>query len=258
MTPTAFPLRPELVRPVPRRPQEKTARRRPVAGPLKALVGPRSLEQALDRAVSPRRRREIAEPSGYEARAQKLTCEPYWRALVVRQLMGGTLHDRHHGMASDPLYDAPGARLEISVPALSKANAQRPVQAFWDVVAAVMATIEALPQTARIGRAPPLGAATPKALRERGQLLERTRIFAATTLTLSPRIAQWARTSAKREQAGIKVQLRRRAGYGGLDRVMGTGAKGNDNPYLRALLDRESAAPGQVYLCDTGSCKLAT
>jgi hypothetical protein len=54
------------------------------------------------------------------------------------------------------------------------------------------------------------------------------------------------------------VQLRLRAGYGGLDRVMVTGAKGNDNPYLRARLDLESAAPGQVYLFDTGYCKLAT
>ena len=91
--------------------------RRPVAGPLKALVGPRTLQQALDRAVSPRRRREIAEQSGYDAQAQKLTFEPYLRALVVRQLMGGTLHDLQHGMAYDPLYEAHGARLEISVPA---------------------------------------------------------------------------------------------------------------------------------------------
>ena len=54
------------------------------------------------------------------------------------------------------------------------------------------------------------------------------------------------------------MQLRLRAGYGGLDRVMVTGAKGNDNPYFRALLDLESADPGQVYLFDTGYCKLAT
>jgi hypothetical protein len=258
MTPTAFPIQQKLVRPAPRRKIKPTSKRRPVAGPLKALVGPKTLQQALDRAVSPHRRREIAEQRGYDAQAQKLTFEPYLRALVVRQLVGGSLHDLRHGMAQDPLYAAHGARLEISVPALSKANAQRPAQAFWDVVAEVLATIDALPQTARIGRDKPLGAATPKALREIGQLLERTQIFDATTLTLPPRIAQWARTSAKREQAGIKVQLRLRAGYGGLDRVMVTGAKGNDNPYFRALLDLESAAPGQVYLFDTGYCKLAT
>jgi hypothetical protein len=144
------------------------------------------------------------------------------------------------------------------VPALSKANAQRPAQAFWDVVAEVLATLDALPQTARIGRAKALGAATPQALREIGQLLERTQIVAAPTLTLPPRSAPWARTSGKREQAGIKVQLRLRAGYGGLDRVMVTGAKGTDNPYFRARLDLESASQGQVYLFDTGYGKLAT
>jgi hypothetical protein len=161
-------------------------------------------------------------------------------------------------MAHDPLYAAHGAQLEISVPALSKANAQRPSQAFWDMVAEVMAAVDALPQTVRIGRGTPLGAATPKALREIGQLLERTQIFDATTLALPPRIAQWARTSTTRERAGIKVQLRLRAGYGGIDRVMITGAKGNDNPYFRALWDLESTVAGQLYLFDTGYCKLAT
>jgi hypothetical protein len=258
MTAQAFPLRQELVRPAARPKKKAAPKRRSVAGPLKALIGPRTLQQALDRAVSPRRRHEMAEQSGYDAQAQKLTVEPYLRALLVRQLVGGSRHEVQHGMAHDPLYEVHGARLEIAVPALSKANAQRSTQAFWDVVAEVMATLDALPQTARIGRAQPLGAGTPKALREIGRLLERTQIFDATTLTLPPRIAQWARTSAKRERAGLKVQLRLRAGYGGLDRVMVTGAKGNDNPYLRALLDRESAAPGQVYLCDTGYGKLAT
>jgi hypothetical protein len=144
------------------------------------------------------------------------------------------------------------------VPGLSKANAQRSPQPFWDVLAEVMAAVDALPQTVRIGRGKPLGAATPKQLREIGQLLERTHVFDGTTVELPPQIAQWARTSTKQERAGVKVQLRLRAGYGGLDRVMVTGGKGNDNPYFRALLDLETAAPGQVYLFETGYCKLAT
>jgi hypothetical protein len=248
----------KLLRPAPRRQQKRSGKRRPVAAHLKAVAGPRNLGQALNRAVPSRRRREIAQQSGYDAQAQKLTFAPYLRALLVRQIVGGSLHDLQHGMAQDALYAAHGARLEISVPALSKANAHRPAQAFWDVLAEVMAAVDALPQTVRIGRGTPMGAATPKELREISQVLEHTQIFDATTLTLPPRIAHWARTSQKREQAGIKVQLRLRAGYGGIDRVMVTGAKGNDNPYFRALLDLESAAPGQLYLFDTGYCKLAT
>jgi hypothetical protein len=258
MTAHPFSIRQELVRPAPRRPKRQTMKPRSVAGPLKALVGPRNLRQALDQAVALQRRRESAQQSGYDAQAQKLTFEPYLRALLVRQIVGGNLHDLPHGMAADPLYEVQGARVEISVPGLSKANAQRPTQPFWDALAEVMGAVEALPRGGRIGRAKPLGAATPKALREIGQLLERTQIFDATILALPPQIAQWARTSTKQERAGIKVQLRLRAGYGGMDRVMVTGAKGNDNPYFGALLDLESAAPGQVYLFDTRYCKLAT
>jgi hypothetical protein len=68
-------------------------------------VGPRNLSQALDRAVPPQRRREIAQNSGSDAQAQKLTFEPYLRALLVRQSRGGTLPDLQHGRAADPLYE---------------------------------------------------------------------------------------------------------------------------------------------------------
>jgi hypothetical protein len=140
----------------------------------------------------------------------------------VRQSEGGSLHDLQDGMARDPLYQAHGAQREISGPGLSKANAQRSPPPFWDVRAEGMAAGDALPQAVRIGRGKPLGAATPKQWREIGQLWERTHIFAGTTVEFPPQIAHWARTSTKQERAGIKVQVRLRAGYGGLDRGMVT------------------------------------
>ena len=243
------PLRKEPVRP---------AARRKVAGPTKALIGPPNLSHALDRAVSAKQRRELAQSSGYDAQAQKLTFEPYLRALLVRQFTGGSLHDLQHAMAQDPLYAAPGAQLEIAVPGLSKANARRPTQPFWDVLAEVMAAVEALPRAVRIGGEQPLGAADAKTLRQVARLLDPTLIFDATTIELPPQGAAWARVREKREQAGLKVQLRVRAGYGGVDRGMVTGAAGNDNPYFRALLDLEEATRGQVFLFDTGDFKLAT
>jgi Transposase DDE domain len=252
-----FLLRKEIVRPAKRRKATQTPARRSVAGPLKSVVGPRNLSQALDHAVSRQRRQEIVGQRGYEAHAQKLPFEPYLRALLVRQLVGGSLHDLQQGMATDPLYAAHGAQLEISVPGLSKVNAQRSAQPFWDVLAEVMAAVEALPHAVRGGRGNPLGAVTPKQLREVGEVLERTRIFDATVVELPPQIARWARTSEKQERAGSKVQLRLRAGYGGMDRVMVTSAKGNANPYFGALVDLGSAAAEQVYLFDTGYCKLA-
>jgi hypothetical protein len=57
-------MRTELLRPAKRPQPHKTANRRKVAGSLKAFVGPRTLGQALDHAVSPRRRQEIVEQSG--------------------------------------------------------------------------------------------------------------------------------------------------------------------------------------------------
>jgi hypothetical protein len=127
------------------------------------LVGPKPLQQALDRTLAPQRRREIAQQSGYDAQAQRLTFDPSLRALLGRHLRGGSLPDRQHARAHDLLSAAPGARREIAVPALSKAHAQRPAQAVWDVVAEVVARVDALPQTARIGRSKPVGAATPTA-----------------------------------------------------------------------------------------------
>lgn len=145
-------LRKEIVRPAPPRKATKTPLRRSMAGPLKALVGPRNLSQALDQAVPRQRRQAIVAQSGYDAHAQKLTFAPDLRALLVRQLMGGSLRDLQHGMATDPVSQAHGAQVEISVPGLSKANAQRSSQPFWDVLAEVMAAVDALPHAVRIGR----------------------------------------------------------------------------------------------------------
>jgi IS4 transposase len=243
------PLRTGLVRP---------AKRRQAAGPAKALVGPRNLSPAWDQAVSAKRRRVTAQRGDYDAQAQKLTFEPYLRALLVRQFTGGSLHDLQYAMAQDPPYAAHGAQLEIAVPGLSKANARRPTQPFWDVLAEVMAAVEALPRAVRVGREPPWGATGARSLRQIARLLDSTHIFDATTIELPPQVAAWARVSEERERAGIKVQLRSRAGGGGVGREMVTGAAGNDSPYFRALLDLEEGARGPLYVFDTGYCKLAT
>jgi hypothetical protein len=76
MAKQADPIRTELIRPATRRQTQKAVKRRKVAGPLKAFVGPRTLGQALDQAVSPSQRQEIVQQSTYDAQAQKLTFEP--------------------------------------------------------------------------------------------------------------------------------------------------------------------------------------
>ena len=66
----------ELLRPATRLKTTKATKRRKVAGPLQAFVGPRTLAQALDQAVSPPRRQAIAEQSGDDVQAPKVTFAP--------------------------------------------------------------------------------------------------------------------------------------------------------------------------------------
>jgi hypothetical protein len=70
------PLRTELSRPTKRPQTNKATKRRKVAGPWQACVGPRALGQALDQAVAPQRRQEVARQSGDDAQAQKVTFAP--------------------------------------------------------------------------------------------------------------------------------------------------------------------------------------
>jgi hypothetical protein len=171
-----------LIRPAKRPPPNNVPKRGQVARPLRALVGPRTLGQALDQAVSARRRQEIAQQSGYAAQAQEFTLEPYPRALLIRQIEGGSLPELPDGMARAPLYPAHGAQLEISVPGCSQVNARRPPQPCWEVRAEGMAAVGALPRSVPIGRETPSGAAPPKQLRESSRLLGRAHIFAGTAV----------------------------------------------------------------------------
>jgi hypothetical protein len=71
MAKQAASLRPELRRPAKRPQTHKATKRGKVAGPWKAVVGPRTLGQALEQAGSPRRRQEIVPQRQDDAQAQK-------------------------------------------------------------------------------------------------------------------------------------------------------------------------------------------
>jgi len=229
-------------------PRPKTSRR--VRPKYRDLVSPRNFEQFLNGVIPPERRAELADRFDYDWHAHKLFFEPYFRALVTRQFTGGSLNDLQYGMAHDPLYAAHGAKLEISVAGLSKANANRPVEPFMYLLGDVLQTIGKIPNSAKILRQ--VDSATLKGI---AHLLEQTRIFDATTFQLPVKIARWARVND--HDAGFKLQLRLAGGYGGPDRVMLTPKPGNDNPYFLNLLDLEQGA-GHIYLFDTGYFKIKT
>jgi hypothetical protein len=229
-------------------PRPKTGRR--VRPKYRNLVSARNFERLLNGTIPPERRAELADRFDYDWHAHTLFFESYFRALVTRQFTGGSLNDLQYGMAHDPLYAAHGAKLEISVAALSKANANRPVEPFLYLLGDVLQAIGKIPKSGKVLRE--VDTATLKGITH---LLEQTRIFDATTLQLPVKIARWAQVNDT--DAGFKLQLRLAGGYGGPDRVILTPKAGNDNPYFLILLDLEQGA-GYIYLFDTGYFKIET
>jgi hypothetical protein len=218
---------------------------------FRALANPAQFERFVQGAGSRATRGELVQSSHYDWHGRKIFFEPYFRALVLHGCSDGkTLHDLHEGVTSDPLYGMVGAHLEVSVPALSKANATRPVEPFLGVLSGVLAAIDQLPSSAKILRE--VDGAT---LRCICHLLQDVKVFDATTFGLPDPIARWAKQG--RHKAGFKLQLRLSGGYGGLDRILFTPAAGNDNPSFERLLDLQEGA-GAIYLFDTGYFKIET
>jgi hypothetical protein len=190
-------------------PRSKTIRR--VQSKYRDLVSPRNFEQFLNGVIPSEHRAELADRFDYDWHAHKPFFEPYFRALVTRQFTGGSLGDLQYGMAHDPLCAAHGAKLEISVAGLSKANANRPVEPFLYLLRDVLQAIGKIPSSGKVLRE--VDTATLKGI---AHLLEQTRIFDATTFQLPVKIAHWAQVNDT--NAGFKLQLRLAGGYGGLDR----------------------------------------
>jgi len=219
---------------------------------FRPLVDPVQFERFLAGPGGAKRRGEITAAAKYDRHARKLFFEPYFRALILHRCSGEqTLHELQKGATEDPLYQMLGAHLEVSVPALSQANASRPVEPFLQVLSSVLQSIEHLPPSAKILRT----LDTPT-LRSIAHLLEDVKIFDATTFSLPPQIARWAK-KGRQQKAGFKLQLRLSSGHGGLDRILFTPSQGNDNPYFLSLLDLQQGA-GAIYLFDKGYFKIDT
>lgn len=218
---------------------------------FRALANPAQFECFLQGAGSPGARGEVVSSSHYDWHGRKIFFEPYFRALVLHCCSDAkTLHDLHEGVMSDPHYAMVGAHLEVSVPALSKANATRPVEPFLRVLSGVLAAIDHLPSSAKVLRE--VEGAT---LQSICHLLEDVKVFDATLFPLPDKIARWAKQG--RHKAGFKLQLRLSGGYGGVDRILFTPAAGNDNPSFERLLDLREGS-GAIYLFDTGYFKIKT
>lgn len=219
--------------------------------PYRPLANPRQFQRFLDGPGSANRRAEIVAQTGYDWHARKIFFEPYFRALILHHAGDATtLRNLQEATAHDPLYRMHQAHMDISVPALSKANATRPVEPFLNMLSGVLQAIDRLPTSAKV-----LRQVDSTTLRTISHLLTEVKVFDATVFRLPDKIATWAKQGF--HSAGFKLQLRLSGGYGGLDRILFTRATGNDNPAFLKLLDLEEGA-GAIYLFDTGYFKIET
>lgn len=193
---------------------------------------------------------KLAEKYNFDWHSRKIFFEPFFRALVLYGIDESKgLRNWGFSVKNDPLYRIAGAQMEVSVPALSMALATKSPKIFMEILGNLMAEVNRLSSKHRIGRD------ITDALKGIEGLLTNTNIFDSTTWNLSPKLHEWAKYSDN--QAGIRAHLKLNNGYGGLEKLIITSAKDNDNMYFEDFLNLEQAS-NQIYLFDCGYMKLTT
>ena len=206
------------------------------------LANPKHFSRFLDGNGVLSNRDEIADRFDYNWHARKLTLEPHLRSHVLLHITKyASARDLQWAMREDPLFEATGVHIEISVPGFTQANAQRPLEPYLVMLQQVMDAVARLPHR-RLRRL------DKKTWRSVVKLLSRVALFDATQVSLPPSLAEWAETAP--EKAGFKIQLRMSAN-GQFKHIMVTPASGNDNPYFEALLDLQEQA-GYIHVFDAG------
>lgn len=206
------------------------------------LANPRHFNRFLDGNGVLVNRDEIAERFDYDWHARKLTFEPHFRSHVLLHITKYTsARDLQWAMQEDPLFEATGVHMEISVPGFTQANAQRPLEPYLVMLQQVMDAVARLPHR-RLRRL------DKKTWQSIVKLLSRVDLFDATQVSLPPSLAEWAATAP--EKAGFKIQLRMNAD-GRFKQLLVTPVSGNDNPDFETLLDLQKEA-GYIYVFDAG------
>ncbi len=216
------------------------------------FASPRNFARLLNW-VPTKKRQHIAAEHGYDFNARQLRFEPHLSAWVLFGLTDDeTLRDMHAAVNHDPLYRLNGAGIDVSLGGLSHAHATRPYEALQDVLMEALARIEQVPKSKRI-----LRELAPATLEQVAELLSRSAMFDSTTLRLPTKIKEWAEQRAEEdeEELPLKVHLRLRGGYGGMDRLILTAEHEHDARRYKELLDLEQAQEeggGFIYLHDCG------
>jgi len=193
---------------------------------------------------------ELAKKYNFDWHSRKIFFEPFFRALILYQIDScNSLRDWGLSINKNALYAVTGARMEVSVPALSMALAKKEPDIFMEILRDLMSEINQLSSMQKLGRD------VSKTFKQIQDLLTNTKIFDSTTWDLSPNLCKWAKYSDK--QAGIRAHIKLNTGYGGLEKLIITSARDNDSIYFGEFLDLKNNQK-QIYLFDCGYRKLTT
>jgi hypothetical protein len=217
------------------------------------FVNPKQFNQFLDGKGALSNRAEIADQFEYDWHARKLTFERHFRGQVLLQATAyESTHDQQWAAANDPLFAACGAAVQISVSGLAQANRNRPLEPYVVLLQQVMDAVAQLPHRK-------LRALDKETWQGITHLLQRVELFDATTLTLPPKLAEWAKGVGRSESsAGLKLQLKLAGDSGAVKQLMLTSATGADSPYFDDLLGDLERQQGLIFVFDGGYWRLDT
>lgn len=234
--------------------QKETKQRQAAKPDYRQFVNPRQFNTFLEGGGALSNRQELAEQFDYDWHARKLKFDNHFRGQVLLQATAyESTRDHQWAAAHDPLFATCGAAVQISVSGLAQANANRPVEPYVVCMQQVMDAVAGLPHRK-------LRALDKETWQGISHLLKRTDIFDATTLTLPPKLADWAKAMAgrKADAAGMKLQLKLAGHSGTIKQLMFTPATGSDAPYFDDLLGDLEAQSGVIFLFDGGYWNLDT
>jgi len=218
------------------------------------LANPQQFNKFLSGDGALSNRAEIADQFDYDWHARKLTFEQHLRGQILMQATAyRSTHDYQWAAANDPLFASHGAAVEISVSGLAQANRNRPLEPYVLMMQQVMDAVAGLPYRK-------LRALDKKSWQGITELLGRVDLFDATTLTLPPKLASWAKGMAgrKAEAAGLKLQLKLAGESGAIKQILITPATGSDSPYFDTLLGDLEHQSGVIFVFDGGYWRLKT
>jgi len=228
---------------------EKGRKQRQAAKPdYRQFVNPKQFNAFLEGGGILSNRQEIAEQFDYDWHARKLDFGSHFRGHVLLQATAyESTRDHQWAAAHDPLFATCGAAVQISVSGLAQANANRPLEPYVVSMQQVMDAVARLPHRK-------LRALDKKTWQGITHLLKRTDIFDATTLSLPPKLSEWAKGMAgrKADAAGVKLQMKLAGHSGAIKQLMFTPAAGSDSPYFDDLLGDLEAQSDVIFLFDGG------